>query len=342
MSGPTGADIETETLTGNTPMPTYARPVLSRRGFCLCCLAATAWSAGAGWLSPRETFARARTIVDAIRADAAEASITLHAIRGDVSVLTGSGGNIGVLARPEGKVLIDAGITASRPRIAVALARLGGGPVTHLINTHWHFDHADGNEWLAEQGAVVLAHANAAEHLAAATRVEDWDFDFPPSPRSAIPARTVLKNETVELNGVAFALEHHPGAHTDGDLTVRFDDADVVHTGDIYWNGSYPFIDHSTGGTIDGTITAVEAILAAATDRTVVIPGHGRPDSNRAELAAYRDMLVAVRERVATLKKQGRTLAETIAAVPTAAYDDTWGRFVITPALFTKLVYQSV
>jgi glyoxylase-like metal-dependent hydrolase (beta-lactamase superfamily II) len=315
---------------------------MTRRGFCLCCLASATVAATGGWLSPREVFARARTIVDLMRAEAANAAISVHKLRGDVVVLEGSGGNIAVLAGRKGKVLVDAGITASRPRIAEALAGLGGTPVTHLINTHWHFDHADGNEWLNQEGATIIAHANSRKHLAEAQRVEDWDFDFPPSPTAAVPTSVVSGDETVELNGSVLALNHYAGAHTDGDIAVTFRQDDVVHAGDIYWNGIYPFIDYSTGGSIDGTIRAVDAILATASDATIIVPGHGHPVSNRSEMAAYRDMLFAVRKNVANLKKGGRSVEEVVAAKPTAEFDAKWGQFVITPEFFTKLVYKGV
>jgi len=142
--------------------------------------------------------------------------------------------------------------------------------------------------------------------------------------------------------GSTLSLKHYDPAHTDSDISVNFGEADIFHVGDTYWNGIYPFIDYSTGGSIDGMIKATEAILAAVTDRTIVIPGHGAPVSNRAELSAYRDMLVAIRDKVSRLKQQGRSLEETIAAKPTALFDAHWGQFVITPAVFTRLVYEGV
>ena len=314
---------------------------LSRRGFCLCCLGATTFAATGGWLSPREVFAQAKTIVDSIRASAAEAPIKVHKLRGNVSVLEGSGGNIGVLTGSDGKVLVDAGITASRPRIIEALGSLSNDPLRYLINTHWHFDHADGNEWLRKEGATIIAHANARKHLAEATRVEDWNFNFPPSPAGAVPSEVVTDDRTLKANGATLALKYYGPSHTDGDLSVTFQEADILHTGDTYWNGFYPFIDYSTGGSLGGTIRATEANLAAVTDRTIIIPGHG-PVSTKTELKAYRDMLVDVREKVAALKKQGRSLDETIAAKPTAAYDVKWGQFAVTPTLFTKLVHRGV
>ncbi|TSD86294.1 MBL fold metallo-hydrolase [Mycobacterium sp. KBS0706] len=315
---------------------------LSRRGFCLCCAGSAAFAAGGGWLTPRQVFAEARGIVDMIRTSAATAPIQIHRLRGNVSVLEGSGGNIAVLTGPDGKLLVDAGITASRPQITKALASLGPEPITHLINTHWHFDHADGNEWLHSEGAAILAHENTRKHLLSAQRVEDWSFDFPASPPGAIPVDVFATDHTVQVNHSTLALKYYGPAHTDSDISVTFAEADIVHAADIYWNGIYPFIDYSTGGSIDGTIRGAEATLAATTDKTIIIPGHGQPVSNRSEFQAYRDMLVAIRENVAAMKRQGRPLEDIVAAKPTAAYDAKWGQFVIGPDFFTRLVYEGV
>jgi glyoxylase-like metal-dependent hydrolase (beta-lactamase superfamily II) len=317
------------------------RPLLARRGFCLCCIGSATFAATGGWLTPRQVFAQARNIVDAIRASAAEATISVHKLRGNVSVLEGSGGNIAVLTGPDGKVLVDAGITASRPRIMEALASLGDEPVRQVINTHWHFDHADGNEWLHAEGATILAHENTRKHLATATRVDDWNFDFPPAPAGAVPAETVSNDISLQVNKDTLALKYYGPSHTDGDISVTFTAADILHTGDTYWNGFYPFIDYSTGGSLDGTIRATEANLASATAATIVIPGHG-PVGDRTGLVAYRDMLLAIREKVSGLKALGRSLDEVMAAKPTAAYDGKWGQFAVGPALFTKLVYAGV
>ncbi|MDI4236870.1 MBL fold metallo-hydrolase [Bradyrhizobium sp. Arg237L] len=321
-------------------MSTLPQHMMSRRGFCLCCVAATTVAATSGWLSPREAYAASRNIVDLIRDSAAKTPITVHKLRGNVSIFEGSGGNIAVLTGQDGKVFIDAGITASRPRILEAASRLGNEPIRQLINTHWHFDHADGNEWLNAEGAAILAHENTHKHLLSAQRVEDWDFNFPTSPLAAVPTEVFASEKMLKFNGQTLALKHYGPAHTDSDISVTFSEADILHTGDTFWNGIYPFIDYSTGGNIKGSIAAAEANLAATTDKTIVIPGHGRPVSNRAELKAYRDMLVAIHDNVAKLKQQGRTLEETIAAKPTAAFDEKWGQFVITPDFFTKLVYE--
>src|SRR5215471_2848243 len=236
---------------------TFARQnLLSRRGFCLCCIGSATFTAIGAWLTPSRVFAEARELVDLIRSEAAKAPIKIHKLRGNVSVLEGSGGNVAVLTGADGKLLVDAGITASRPRIVEALAGLSSDPIRHLINTHWHFDHADGNEWLHGEGATILAHENTRKHLATAQRVEDWNFNFPASPSGAIPADVFATDRKIGLNGTTLALKYYGPAHTDGDISVAFADADILHTGDTYWNGIYPFIDYSTGGSIDGTIRA--------------------------------------------------------------------------------------
>lgn len=313
---------------------------LSRRGFCICCAVATGFAATRGWLTPSQAYAKARNIVDLIRDEAAKSPIKVHRLRGSVSILEGSGGNIAVLTGGDGKVFIDAGITASRRRILEAADGLSHDPIARLINTHWHFDHTDGNAWLNEEGAAIIAHENTHKHLLAVQRVEDWDFNFPSPPLAAVPTQIVSSEKTMKLNSSTIVLSYYGPAHTDSDISVKFSEADILHTGDTYWNGVYPFIDYSTGGSIEGMIRATEISLKAVTDKTIVIPGHGKPVSNRVELAAYRDMLVAIHENVATLKRQGHSLEEAIAAKPTAAYDAKWGQFVITPEFFTRLVYK--
>jgi glyoxylase-like metal-dependent hydrolase (beta-lactamase superfamily II) len=159
---------------------------------------------------------------------------------------------------------------------------------------------------------------------------------------SSVIRRPFATERNLKLNGSTIRLKYYGGAHTDSDISVTFGEADIAHVADTYWNGIYPFIDYSTGGSIDGMIAASDANLAATTDNTIIIPGHGKPVSNRAELTEFRNMLVAIRESVAALKKQGRSRDETVAAKPTAAFDAKWGNFVIDPGFFTRLVYEGV
>jgi len=316
--------------------------LLSRRRFCLCCIGGAAFAASNGWLTPRQAFAEARGLVSLIKDSAAASPIVTHRLRNNISVFEGSGGNIAVLTGDDGKLLIDAGIGVSRPQITKALAELGAEPVTHLVNTHWHFDHADGNEWLHSAGAKIIAQENTRKHLSEIQRVEDWDYNFLPLRSGGIPSEVFAGEHRLKLNGLSIGLKYYGPAHTDSDISVTFAEANIVHVGDTYWNGIYPFIDYSTGGSIDGMIAASDANLAATTNDTIIIPGHGRPVSNKAELKEFRDMLVAIRENVAKLKKQGKSRDETVAAKPTAAFDAKWGQFVIDPGYFTRLVYKGV
>ena len=280
-------------------------------------------------------------IVPTMLHEGSQAKIDVHPIRRNISVLEGSGGNIAVLIGKEGKLLIDSGFTVSKTRLVEALNNLSSDPITQLINSHWHIDHTDGNSWVHSAGATITAHLNTKKHLSTSTRVEGWQYTFPPSPAGALPTTIFDDEHHVHHNDTNIALKYYGPAHTDSDISVLFEEADVIHVGDTLWNGIYPFIDYSTGGSIDGMIRAAERNLRVTTDKTVVIPGHG-PVANKASLTAFRDMLSTIRNNVAALKKQGKSLSETIAARPSAAYDAKWGQFLITPAFFVTLVYSGV
>lgn len=276
-----------------------------------------------------------------INEDAATHEVTSQPLRGNVSVVMGSGGNIAVLATPEGKFLVDGGIAVSRDRIRSVLDKLGGGPVRFVVNTHYHWDHTDGNAWLHQEGATIVAHENTLRRLKSGTRVIEWGFTFPPAPAAALPTVTVRSEKRFPFGDEMVVARNYGYGHTDGDLAVHFLRADVLHVGDLWWKGHYPFIDNGAGGGIDGVIHWVDECIRASTAHTIIIPGHGDVGT-RADLVGYRDMLVAVRSNVAALKKSGKTLAETVAARPTAAYDAVYGDFLIGPAFFIQLVYMGV
>ncbi|HET8579481.1 MAG TPA: MBL fold metallo-hydrolase [Nitrospiraceae bacterium] len=315
----------------------YDAPGMSRREF----LVAAGLAGTAAWLAPQHLFAQDGGIVTTARKGASTANITVQALRGNVSVLIGSGGNIAVLPGRDGKLLIDSGYAAARPKITDALTTISSDPIKHLINTHWHFDHTDGNEWLHSAGAAILAHENTRKHLSTTTRVEDWDFTFPPSPAGALPTKVFKTERTLHINGTTIVLKYYGPCHTDSDISVYFTEADVFHTGDTWWNGHFPFIDYSTGGSINAMIRAAESNLATVTDKTIIIPGHG-PVGNKSQLVEYRDLLVTIRDKIAALKKQGKSSDEIVVAKPTAAYDARWGGFFINGDSFTRLVYAGV
>jgi len=290
---------------------------------------------------PRSLFAQTGNLVeDALKASST-AKIAVQTLRRNVSVLLGPGGNIAVLTGPDGKLVVDAEIVTARPNVSAALASISSDPIKQLINTHWHFDHTGGNEWLHEAGASILAHENTRKHLLVDTRVEGWKHTFPAAPAGAIPSTVFRDDYTLHANGTTLVLKHYEPAHTDSDISVYFAEADILHVGDTFWNRDYPFIDYSTGGSIDGQIRAAEANLAMATDKTIVISGHGAIGA-RVDLVLFRDVLVEIREKVAALKRQGRSLPEVIAAKPGARYDAEWGNLFMTPSAFLALVYQGV
>ena len=306
----------------------------------------TALTAASALAVPRNLFSLTDSVsisglVEKARREAANATVTVQTLRGNVSVLIGAGGNIAVVPGRDGKLIIDAGYAGARPQIVNALAGISSDPIKHLINTHWHFDHTDGNEWLHSAGATILAHENTRKHLSTSTRVEGWAFTFPASPAGAIPSDVFSTERTLDLNGANIALKYYQPAHTDSDISVHFTNADIIHVADTFWNGYYPFIDYSTGGSIDGMIRATEANLSKITEKMIVIPGHG-PVATRSDLSVYRDLLVSTRDKVATFKKQGKSLDEIIAEKPTAAYDAKWGGGFISPRMFNGLVFEGV
>jgi glyoxylase-like metal-dependent hydrolase (beta-lactamase superfamily II) len=318
-------------------MKTNRSPEVSRRHF----IASAGLAATAVCLVPHRFFGDEVNKVAAARKAGERANVTVQALRGNISVLIGSGGNIAVLPGDDGKLIIDSGYRGTRDKIVAALDSLSPDPIKHLVNTHWHFDHTDGNEWMHSAGATITAHKNTQKHLSTSTRVEDWNFTFPPSPAGAIPANVFNAEKTLHLNGATIALKYYGPSHTDSDVSAYFIEADVLHTGDTWFNGHYPSIDYSTGGSINRMIKAAEVNLTMVTDKTIVVPGHG-PVGGKTEMIEYRDMLSTIRDRIAALKEEGKSLNETVATKPTADYDAKWAWPFISGEFFTKLVYEGV
>ena len=276
-----------------------------------------------------------------INAAAAASPITVHAVRGGVSMLEGSGGNIGVLVGRDGLLIVDFGIAVSQKKVEDALGRLNSGPLRYAILTHWHWDHADGAGWVRRRGAQVMASRDTVKHLLQTIRVEEWGHTFTAVPAADLPDMPLDVEKSLSFGGETVVIRPYTRSHTDGDLSVYFKQADVLQTGDTFWNGMYPFIDYVAGGSIGGMIEAANESLELVTPQTLVIPGHG-PVGDRAQLLAFRDMLVDVRDRVAALKTKGLSLKEVQAARPTSTYDAQWGKSIIDGGLFTALVYRGV
>jgi glyoxylase-like metal-dependent hydrolase (beta-lactamase superfamily II) len=282
-----------------------------------------------------------KTPYENINAMAAAAEIEVTALRGDVSLLQGSGGNIGVLAGPDGFLLVDTGISVSKEKIREALKALGPGPIRYAVNTHWHWDHADGNKWVRAAGGTVIASQNTDRRLGQTIRVVEWQHTFPPNPARARPNMRLTATKVLRLNNEDVVIRPYVHGHTDGDLSVYFQKADILLTGDTWWNGQYPFIDYVAGGSIDGAIRLANANIAMAKEATLVVPGHG-PAGARAQLVEFRDMLVTARKRVARLKAKGMSLEEVLIKRPTADLDPRWGQSIIDGSTFTSLIYRGV
>ncbi len=271
----------------------------------------------------------------------ADSDLVVESLRGNISVISGSGGNITVLSGKDGKFLVDAGIGKSQEKLQAALNNLSPAPVKFVVNTHWHWDHTDGNAWMHAAGATIIAHNNTSKHLTETTHVNAWNWTFDPVPASARPTLLVDKKKTFIFAGSQVEVENFGDGHTDGDLWVYFKNADVLALGDTFWNGNYPYIDNEDGGNIDGAIKWANQAVERTTDHTVVISGHGAVGT-RKQLIAFRDMLVTVRDNVAALKQQEKSLDEIIAAKPTAAFDAKWGNFVFNGDQFTRMVYAGL
>lgn len=258
-----------------------------------------------------------------------------------VYMLMAAGGNIGVSAGPTGVFLVDDQYAPLTDKIRTAISAVSSGPIRFVLNTHWHGDHTGGNENLGKVGVLIVAHENVRRRMSVEQFLSLFNQRVPPAPEAALPVVTFTDAVTFYLNGDSIHASHVPPAHTDGDAIVHFRRANVIHMGDAFFNGIYPFIDLSTGGSVDGMIAAAERGLALANEETKIIPGHG-PLATRADLRAYRDMLVAARDGVRRAMRGGRTLEQVLAAKPTAALDARWGNGFLPPERFVEILYHDL
>ena len=255
-------------------------------------------------------------------------------------MLMGAGGNMGLSVGDDATFLIDDQFAPLSDKITAAIKAISPKPVKFIVNTHWHFDHTGGNENLGKAGVVIVAQDNVRKRLATKTPIEFFKSSYGPTAAEGLPVLTFKDTVTFHLNGDDATAIHAPNAHTDGDSIIHFRNANVVHTGDTYFNGFYPFIDTGTNGSVKGVIAAADRVLQITDDTSKIIPGHG-PLSNKAELRAYRDMLVKVSARIAAMVKAKKTLAQVVAAKPTQDFDGKWGNGFLKPEQFVEIVYAS-
>jgi cyclase len=258
--------------------------------------------------------------------DFATSEILTETVAPGIHVLFGVGGNVAVSIGDQGVLLIDDQFPAMVPRIKAAIGALGGGDIDFVINTHWHFDHADGNPIFGEGGSWIVAQSSSRRMMTGRHLVNlvNAVVEQPPSPAEALPVITYEDRMQFHFNGDRVDLLHFGSAHTTGDTDVIFRGGNVVHMGDVFTSGGYPFIDVGNGGSLDGVILFCEEILKEINQDTVIIPGHG-PVTDYSRLVDYVSMLTTIRERIANLIDSGATLEEVIAAKPTAQWDEEWG-----------------
>lgn len=258
-----------------------------------------------------------------------------------ITMLAGAGGNMAILTGPDGVILIDDQFAELSDKIKAAVAAVSDRPIRYLINTHWHGDHTGGNENFSKGGAIIVAHDNVRRQMSVEHFMKAFNSQVPPSPRAALPVITFNDSLNVHLNGEELRIFHVKNAHTDGDAIIHFANANVVHMGDTFFNGFYPFIDTQTGGSINGTIAADDLVLARIDENTKVIPGHG-PLGTKAQLKAFRDMLAGIRDGVAKQIKAGKSMEETVAAKPAAEFEAAWGGGFIKTDRFVAMVYEDL
>jgi len=255
-------------------------------------------------------------------------------------VLFGGGGNIAVLTGPDGALVVDSDVPELSAKMRAAVSLVSDQPPRFLVNTHYHFDHSGGNPSLGRGNTVIVAQENVRKRLSGifVKKQTAYDMTFEPTPREGLPLVTFEDGLRFHLNGEEVSIVHVAHAHTDGDAFLFFEMANVLHTGDLMMSSGYPIVDAGNGGSLDGLIAGHERALKLCDDKTRVIPGHG-PVVGKADLQAYHDMLVTIRQRVSDLMRKGRSLEQVVAAAPSREFDERWGKGFYKPDLFVQRVF---
>lgn len=274
-----------------------------------------------------------------------EATVTAEELKPGLHVLRGAGGgqaagNVLALIGPDGVLVIDTGYPQFVPKYREAIAGLNGGAITHAINTHWHDDHSEGNKVLGPDGTLIVAHENAREMLTRDNKINvvRTILDQPAFPPAALPVITFDDRIELYFGGERLELVHASPAHTASDVAVILRTSNVVHMGDVFLSGAYPFADVDNGGDFDGVIEFCRDVLGRIDERTIVVPGHGRT-ATYADLERYIEMLVTVRGRIAALIADGATLPQVVAAQPTKEWDERYGN---PTTFFLDRAYKSL
>lgn len=281
------------------------------------------------------------TLVRSQQTDYSKVQIQTIPVQEGIYMLMGEGGNIGVSVGNDGILMIDSQFAPLTNKIKTALKKINKQPIRFLVNTHWHFDHVGGNENLGASGVTIIAHENVRKRLSTEQFIAAFNMKVAPLKKEGLPQITFDDEMTFNLNNNTIYMFHVDPAHTDGDSVIHFKEQNVIHTGDLYFNGMYPFIDTSTGGSITGMIAASNELLAICNSETKVIPGHGNL-SNCEEMKTYKTMLETVKNLVEKAIAQGISQEDFIKSKPTANLDKTWGNGFLKPEQFLTIVYTDL
>ena len=267
-----------------------------------------------------------KAVIDAFGWDMKNPTISTERITDNLHVLFGNGGNILVSTGDDGVLLVDDQMPEAKNVILRAIRKLGGRSVDYIINTHWHFDHAEGNNVFGPSGAQIIAQENSRYMMLNPQPINLSFIVYPqqPYPLEAVPEITYKNSMNLHLNGDQIELYHFGHAHTTGDSAVYLRDSNVLHMGDVFNMTGPPFIDADNGGSIDGIIHFCEEILKVVNDETIVVPGHG-PISTTGDIQTYIDMLIVVRDRIRSLIEEGKTLEEILASDPSKEWREKFG-----------------
>jgi len=271
----------------------------------------------------------------------ADETITPVPVAEHIYMLVGKGGNIGLFVGEDGTFLIDDQFAPLTEKIVEAIKSIGGDYPKFLINTHYHGDHTGGNEKLGQGGTLIFSHDNVRERLKSGYFIEAFNMKQAGIAREGLPVVTFSEDIKFHLNGDIILATHVPHAHTDGDSFIYFQGANVIHAGDLFFNGFYPFIDVTHGGSLKGMINGVDKVLSIADDSTKIIAGHG-PLGDKRQMASYRQMLGIAYERLRKLKAEGKTAQEAAAAKPLADLDATWGNGLFKSDRWIELIYSGI
>jgi cyclase len=272
---------------------------------------------------------------------AEEKKITPVPVTGQIYMIAGEGGNIGLFIGEDGTFLIDDQFAPLTDKIIAAIKSVGGDYPRFLLNTHYHGDHTGGNEKLGKGGTLIFSHDNVRERLTAGAFIEAFKMKIPPVAQEGLPVVTFSEDISFHINGDSVRAIHVAHAHTDGDSFIYFKKANVIHAGDFFFNGFYPFIDVSHGGSLKGMIIAVDKVLSLADESTKIIAGHG-PLGDKKQLESYRQMLETAYERLNKLKAAGKTVQEAVAAKPLADLEATWGDGLFKGDRWIELTWPGV